>query len=291
MEGTVAGEAFRMIRTYSRRLLSPFTGVVQIAETSRARAVSPDGRNWAIQYSLLDRPKARATCADQDSQLSLVATIEGGEMKTRALHPFLDPDAVRSVIDHLLEVVTDARLPVPAADRYEYWLLDGTDGTPLALLHSSVQEEEMALHAPRPVWLAMPAAQLEVSAPEAAPAYYVPPVNYRLQRLIEERAGPRPRAVWFERSAATTDFPPCLIKENWEREEQQRLCDRYINRLAPRLLMLQGLPRPVRRRLEHAARNHAFDVDCFHPLYPEVVDRELMIAARVEAQFRRAAQV
>jgi hypothetical protein len=54
MEETVAGEAFGMIRAYSRRLLSPFTGVAQISETSRARAVSPDGRNWAIQYSLHD---------------------------------------------------------------------------------------------------------------------------------------------------------------------------------------------------------------------------------------------
>jgi hypothetical protein len=119
----------------------------------------------------------------------------------------------------------------------------------------------------------------------------VPPVNYRLQKLIEEHAGSKPRAAWFERpSPATDDFPPCLIKDHWEDAEQQRLGDRYINRLAPRLLMRQGLPRSVRQRLELAARPHVFDVERLHPLYPEVVQEKLIAAAWVEAQFRRVAE-
>jgi hypothetical protein len=45
----------------------------------------------------------------------------------------------------------------------------------------------------------------------------VPPVNYRLQKLVEERAGSNPRAAWFERpDPATDDFPPCLIREDWD---------------------------------------------------------------------------
>jgi hypothetical protein len=282
-----------MIRTYARRLLTPFAGLVQIAEASRARAVSLDGRNWAIHYSLVAEPRFQKARPDAglEGQISLVATIEGGELKTRGLHPFLDPQAVKAAIDGLFEAVTHAPLPFPAADRYEYWLLDGTDGTPLALLHSCVQEEEMAVHPPRPVWIAMPAAQLDVSAPEEDQGHYVPPVNYRLQKLIEERAGAKPRAAWYERSSpATDDFPPCLIKEDWRDEAQQDLCDRYLKRLAPRLLMLQGLPHPVRQRLERAARAHAFEVERFHALYPQVIDAQLMTAARVEAKLRRAAQ-
>ena len=45
-----------MIRIYSKRLLSPFVGLVQVAETARARALSLDGRNWALgeDYSVVD---------------------------------------------------------------------------------------------------------------------------------------------------------------------------------------------------------------------------------------------
>jgi hypothetical protein len=171
-------------------------------------------------------------------------------------------------------------------------LLDDTDGAPLALLQSTADEEDTTLPPPHPTWLAMPAAQLEVQAPEPAEDFYVPPVNYRLQKLIEERAGMKPKAAWFERSdPATDDFPPCLIREDWENEEQQQLCDLYIHRLAPRLLMMHGLSPPVRHRLEQAAREFVFDVERFFPLYPEVVDTGLLTAARVEARIRRAANV
>ena len=84
-------------------------------------------------------------------------------------------------------------------------------------------------------------------------------------------------------------FPHCLIREDWDSEQARQLCGRYIQRLAPRLLMLQALPRAVRQRLERAARPHVFDMDRFHLLYPEVVDGELLAAARVEARLRRAA--
>jgi hypothetical protein len=107
--------------------------------------------------------------------------------------------------------------------------------------------------------------------------------------MVEERAGTKPRAAWFERSDADEgDFPPCLIREDWQDAKEQELCDRYIRRLAPRLLMLQGLSRTARERLENAAREHVFEIERFHALYPEVVDQRLMKAARVEARMRRA---
>lgn len=282
-----------MIKMYSKRLLSPFVGLVQIAEIDRARALSMDGLNWAIQYAMTEeaRQRKREALADPKLHYALVATIEHGKLKTRALHPFLDPEDVRSASYDLFEAVTSARLPFAAADRYEYWLLDSTDERPLALLHSCIDEDDMDIAPPRPVWIAMPAAQLDVQAPETGQESYVPPVNYRLQKLVEERAGMKPRTAWFERTdPAADDFPPCLIREDWENEERQQLCDLYIRRLAPRLLMMQGLPQAVRHRLERAARDYVFDVDRFYPLYPEVVDRGLLTAARVEATIRRAAQ-
>jgi hypothetical protein len=274
-------------------LLSPFVGLLQVAETERARALSLDGKNWAIQYSLAEdrRFGSRKPVADPNLNYSLVATIEHGVLQRHAVHPFLEPRDVRYVINRLCEAVTDARLPFAVADRFEYWLLDSSDERPLALLHSCVDEEDMDRARPRPVWVAMPAAQLDVGAPETGRDSYVPPVNYRLQKFVEARAGARPRAAWFERPApATGDFPPCLIREDWENAERQRLCDLYIRRLAPRLLMLQGLSRSVRHRLERAARDHVFDVERFCPLYPEVVDGSLLTAARVEARLRRATE-
>ncbi|MDT8386618.1 MAG: hypothetical protein RQ736_03845 [Thiogranum sp.] len=283
-----------LIRMYSRRQLSPFVGQIQIAEIDRARALSIDGLNWAVQYALTDaaRQQKREALADPELHFTLVATIEYGELKPRPLHPFLDPRDVRAATHDLHKEVKEAELPFAAADRYEYWLLDDSGGRPLALLHSCVNQEDIELTPARPAWVAMPAAQLEVPAPEAAPQTYLPPVNYRLQALIEERAGARPRAVWFDRrDPVRQDFPPCLIRENWDTEQRQQLCDRYIRRLAPRLLMVQGLPQSVRWRLEQAARDYVFDVERFFPLYPEVVDRNLLTAARVEARLRRAAQV
>jgi hypothetical protein len=77
------------------------------------------------------------------------------------------------------------------------------------------------------------------------------------------------------------------LREDWPDEEQCHLCERYVNRLAPRLLMLPGLPREIRRRLEIAACKHVFDVERFHTVYPEIVEGGLLKAARVEARLRR----
>ena len=64
----------------------------------------------------------------------------------------------------------------------------------------------------------------------------------------------------------------------------------YIRRLAPRLLMLQGLAQEDRQRLEQACRENALDVDRFHQLYPEFTDQKLLKALRVEARLRRSAE-
>lgn len=283
------------MRTYSKKLLLPFVGVVQVAEVPWGRALSLDGRNWELQYSLVEAAESgRLPAAVRPArEYELVATIRTGELTTRALNRFVDPEGVKSVINQLSELIRGARLPFAAADRYQYWLLDGRDDSPLALLHSCVHEAEMARHQPQPAWIAMPAAQLEVPEPERVQTWpeYTPPINYRLERQVEERAGTRPRGAWFERREGDTDaFPPCLIRENWETDSERRLCERYLSRLAPRLLMLPGLPRSVRQRLETAARQYALDVERFHPLYPEVVDPEFIPAARVEARLRRAAE-
>lgn len=277
----------------------PFVGVVQIAEMGPARALSMDGDYWSIQYKLPVDPRRQNPEQHPHPRASytrivgynyaVVGTVKQGRLEQHPVHPALDLDEVRSAGNRLFETINAARLPFEALDHHEYWLLDAQDDKPLALLFSSVDEQALALTPPLPEWQPMPAAELKVQPPEPPQSIYVPPVNHRLERLVAERAGSKPRAAWFERKDLSAgDFPPCLIREDWQDEQQQLLCDLYIRRLAPRLLMIHGLPRPVRHRLENAAREHVFEIERFHVLYPEVVDHRLLTAARVEARMRRA---
>ena len=286
-----------MVKTYSRRQLSPYTSPIQIAEIGDARAISVDGRNWEIQY-LVAAVSARDNDTEPAPRYALVATIEDAELLPRPRFGVLDTDAVAATIERLAALVAQAPLPFTAIDRYELWLLDEAERKPLALLRSCVSrdemaqiDEEMTAWRVRPEWLAMPAAQLKIDDPEAEGGDYVPPVNHRLQQLVEERAGSYPRAQWFDRGGDDgAVFPPCLVSESWEREGDRELCQMYIRRLAPRLLMLQDLSRSDRRRLELAAREFALDVERFYPIYPEIVDEKLMTSLRVEARMRRAAR-
>ena len=67
------------------------------------------------------------------------------------------------------------------------------------------------------------------------------------------------------------------------------LCQRYLMRKAPRLLMLHGLSYDDRERLEVAAKAHVFEIEQYFTMYPEVNDKRRMSAMRVEAQLRRTA--
>jgi hypothetical protein len=281
-----------MIRFYSKRLLLPYVGVVQVVELGWARALSLDGKNWAIRYARDENKQTQNWPLSHDPRVivSLMVNIEEDMPKIRGRNHSMDPEILHADSQRFFEAMRNARLPFEAADRYEYWLLDGSDKSPLALLHSCVYEEEMKRHVPPPEWMAIAAAELPVQDPVPPDdSFYKPPVNYRLQEFVEVRAGSKPQAAWFKRTdPATDDFPPCLLSDQWSDPEGQRLCDLYLQRLAPRLLMLHGLPRAVRQGLEQTARDYVFDVERFYPLYPEVVDDSPLDAARVEARLRHA---
>lgn len=280
-----------MIRSYSKRLLSPFSGQVQIVEGPRARALTLDGQRWEMQYRLLPD-------ADQDRENRLsgkplrqryapIARIQGGRTERLGLPAFFDRTEVEGQIDELADCLTGVALPLPAADRYEYWLLDSRYEAPLALIFSCTQAEEMALYPDRPEWTALPAARMTIPATPEEQEGGVPPVNYRLEGLVNERAGRHPRGAWFQRrSGETTSFPPLLVSEDWDDEADHQLCQRYVRRQAPLLLMLHGLDDGDRLRLEQAARDNVMEVGRFCRLYPKVADEQLMAAMRVEARLR-----
>ena len=293
-----------MIKTYSQRLLPPYYGQAQIAESERARALTIDGQSWEIQF-LLERKgglnhssnDALSTNQDanQETKLSYkrAATISDSDIRQKNIGSSQITkglDVKQTVDERILELtdfLVDIKLPFPVVDRHEYWLLDAKDQSPVALIFSAKDEAQKNAYPSRPEWTALPAAVMPIELTEDEKSFSSAPVNYRFERLVAERASINPKAKWFTRSAnEEQSFPSYMVREDWHEEEDNDLCQRYLTRQSPRLLMLHGLSQEQRRQLEINARPHALEVERFHPLYPEVVDQVLMNAILVEARLR-----
>ncbi len=267
-----------MIRTFSKRLLPPYSGQVQIAESDKYRALTIDGLTWEIQY--VNRSHVR------------VATLNASEIKTYANNPdLMEQEIVDDQIITLLGFLADIKLPFAPTDKYEYWLLDAVTGLPLALIFSCTDAEQMTKFPDRPEWTALPAAVMPINKTEQEQNDQSPPVNYRLEMLVAQRSGTKPKAQWYERTSSDdNDFPPLMIDEDWPESTNQTLCRRYIERQAPRLLMLHGLSHDDRRRLESYCQPHAMEVARFCGMYPDIIDQELIQSLRVEARLRAATE-
>ena len=280
-----------MIRTHSQRLTNPYYGQVQIAESEHARAVSMDCETWEIHY--IHRIIRNDNPAGNKSTRGFrrAAVIDNSQLKTLAAQSATENAAIDERILELIHFLAEASLPFPATDIYEYWLLDHKDESPLAMIFSCSDAEQMASFPDHPEWTALPAAVLPVDATDDEKQRGEPPVNYRLELLVRDRASLYPRARWFTRRTHETDsFPSLLVTEDWQEEYQQQLCQRYLERLAPRLLMLHWLSNEERRRLEIAAKTNVLEVQRFYPLYPYIEDKKLMNAMRVEARLRGSSE-
>lgn len=279
-----------MIRAHSQRLLQPYSAQVQIAQSDNARALSMDGDMWEFQFIYANGRSGNAGSGRQQGRFIRAAHIRHCDLERVIDNPSAEDGEVDERILELARFLLEAPPPFQAADRYEYWLLDPKDNSPLALIFSCVEAPEMASFPKLTDWTALPAAvmPIEISEDERSKSYG--PVNYRLERCVAERAGTKPRARWFtRRSNECENFPPYLVREDWKSEEHQDLCQRYLHRQAPRLLMLHGIGREDRRRMELAAKANALDVVRFYPLYPEIADKDVMDAIRIEARIRMAA--
>ena len=280
-----------MIKTYSQRLLPPYYGQVQIVESERARAVTADGQTWEIQFlhSGNGGPTHLNNSAPQmNYRYRRAVSVSASEIREKKIESLLEEgQTVDERILELTDFLVDISLPFPAADHFEYWLLDSSDQSPLALIFSCRDSEQMNTYPARPEWTALPSAVMPIELTENEKSYSSAPVNYRLERAVAERAGFNPKAQWFTRRLnEEQSFPPLMLREDWQDEEIADLCQRYLHRQAPRLLMLHGLHQDLRRQLEINARAYALEVERFYPLYPEIVDKTLMDTIRVEARLR-----
>lgn len=281
-----------MIRAYSQRLLSPYSGQLQIAESDRARAITIDGDSWEVHFRhSVGAGNGRDGQEAQRSFFRRATEIKQSELGRMSEQSSSADGEIDDRILELTRFLTGASLPFTAADHYEYWLLDAKDQAPLALIFSCTAAGEMENFPSRPEWTALPAAVMPIEPTEEETARSDSPVNYRVERLVAERAGHNPRASWFKREAGESGgFPAFLLREDWQEEAQQQLCQRYLQRQSARLLMLHGLQHDDRKRMELAARDHVFEVERFYLLYPEVIDEQLMNAIRVEARLRQSTE-
>jgi hypothetical protein len=277
-----------MVKGYSQRLTPPFSGLVQIVESERARAITMDGNKWEFHF-LFAIPEHAVTPGRQNQRrFKRAAAIDSDQVRKIAMQSSEESAAIDERIVELAAFIATASFPFAPADRHEYWLLDAADDSPLALIFSCVDGEQMADFPDRAEWTALSSAAMRVERTPEEEQAGEPPVNYRVERMVAERAGQKPRGQWFTRAEGMSDtFPPLLLTEDWEDAAQFDLCQRYIQRQSTRLLMLHDLQHGDRKRLEDAARKNVLEVERFYPFYPDVADRQLMNAILVEARLRR----
>jgi hypothetical protein len=298
-----------VIECYAQRLLSPFRGTMLTIRYEAAEAVTLDGVRWDIYVAndqLRDGVEARGRIQVSDVRYGSWSRAQG--LRRGAIYPsedFRRMEAMGAVVyEHLLRV--HEQVPFPFADRFELWLLD-REGRPLALLQSAVREADVTLdHAP--YWHAGILARERFASPAmdglsdggAAPAEY-------LERYVNDRAGPRPAAQWFERGARGTgvglkgiglpatlerrtlpaeDFPLLALADLGHDAAHCRLFEDFQAWQAPWLLTLGHLDRATRARLEVHARAQALAVQAHHRLYPELAEEGTIRAALVEAMLR-----
>jgi hypothetical protein len=281
-----------MVRYYSKRILLPFVGVVQVCDLGWARALSLDGIKWSVRYHQHENRKTRKGFLNYDPRINIaiMLTIDNKRQLSRPIRSDLDPGQTEIDSQRFFEAILSEAIPYEAGDLYEYWLLDADDESPLALLHTCVDEDEMYTYLPALEWLTIPAAELAIEDPiDKDDSFYTPPINYRLQEYVATKAGIKPRAAWFRRHRGDeSDFPLYLVRDKWEDPECQRLFELYLQRISPRMLMLGGIPDDMRDQLELHARHYALEVEHFHRLYPAVINKSELTSARVEARLRQA---
>ncbi len=272
--------------------MPPFSGQMQIVESERARALTLDSQTWEIQFLHSLNDASNSNNKPQDAKRYFrVAMIKDSDIREKSISSLQDQEDDNATIDEriieLIEYLATANLPFPAKDIFEYGLLDAKDQSPLALIYSCTEESQKKTFPERAEWTALPAAVMPIDRSEEEISREYAPINYQVERLVADRAGFYAKAQWFMRQNTPDEsFPTLLLRQDWQDNENAELCQRYLQRQSPRLLMLHGLSQEERSKLEVSARKYALEVERFYKLYPEIADQALIDAIRVEARLR-----
>lgn len=297
-----------MIECYAQRLLNPYRGVVHTIRYQSAEAVTTDGVEWDI-YVANDALLEGLGRAGRRAQISDIRyghwSAETG-LKRGALYPSEDfrrmEDMGAVVYEYLLKAHRE--VPFTFRDHFELWLLD-TRHRPLALLHSVLTETDTETKPPLD-WRAGMAAQAQFTSQAL--------INSRdksgvyLTKHINSLVG-RTQAQWFVRTDEGSGlglrvvngaeslqgrvleaerFPPFYIATAGMDAAHVQLVQDYHAWLAPLMLLLPHLDDATRTLLEAHARGYPEAIDKHYRLYPRVMDRAMLQAARVEAALTRS---
>jgi hypothetical protein len=294
------------IECYAQRLLNPFRGVVHTIRFQSAEAVTVDGVEWDI-YVANDALLDGLGPAGRRAQISDIRyghwSAETG-LKRGPLYPSDDfkrlEDMGAVVYEHLLKVHRD--VPFAFRDQFELWLLDRAE-QPLALLHSVRTDIETDTRPPLD-WRAGMAAQEHFRS--TAIANLAEPAGTYLTRHVNSLASGV--VQWFRRSddgaglglhtlkggehlrgrvLEAEAFPALFIATSRLDAAHARLVHDYHAWQAPWLLLLPHLDAATRSRLEVCACQQADAIEKHWRLYPAVLDRAALQAARVEAALVR----
>ena len=296
-----------MIECYAQRLLNPYRGVVHTIRYLSAEAVTTDGVAWDI-YVANDALLEGLGRAGRRAQISDIRyghwSAETG-LKRGALYPSEDFRRLEEmgavVYEYLLKAYRE--VPFTFRDHFELWLLDARN-RPLALLHSVLTETDTDTNPPLD-WRAGIAAQTQFKSSAQFPSHES--ASAYLTRHINGLVG-RSRAQWFVRTddgaglglrviqgAASLkgrvlkyeDFPPFYIATTGMDQVHKQLVQDYLDWQAAVMLMLPHLDTATRNKMEVHARRYPEAIEKHHRLYPHVVDRAMLQAARVEAALTR----
>jgi len=295
------------IECYAQRLLNPFRGVVHTIRYQSAEAVTTDGIEWDI-YVANDALLEGLGRAGKRAQISDIRyghwSAETG-LKRGPLFPSDDFKRLEEmgavVYEHLLKVHRD--VPFAFRDQFELWLLDRND-QPLALLHSVRTHSETDTKPPLD-WRAGMAAQERFHSAaiadlaESAGAYLTRQVNSLASGVVQWfcrtddgaglglhtlKGGEHLRGRVLEADA----FPALFIATAGMDAAHTRLVHDYHAWQAPWMLLLPLLDRATRSALEACACQQAESIEKHCRLYPAVIDRAALQAARVEAALVRS---
>ena len=307
------------VHCHALRRVNPFLGVVQVIEGDGARAISLDGVEWEIQ---VETQSPDGLWGSMNAGRASRRYFRFGLWSRHAglwrvpVNPLLDIGEMLAEQDLMLSALAEhaGALPFPLADRFELWALDA-DALPLALLATSDSAARAVKMRAEP-WQAAPLTDHRFRSPALAAEPVRPgeagnPRHHAaaVESLVRGAVGAAVPEQWFERlpdgsgrglghrvPPALADrrlpadaFPERLVRETWPAPRDAALMADYLAWLAPRLLTLQGLGDATRARIERDACAQAVALEALYPLYPRVVDRALVDAARVEARLRRAA--
>lgn len=293
-----------LIDCFAQRLLNPFRGAMHTVKYDAAEAVTVDGRHWDIYVSndaLLKGLDHHAHPQVGDIHYGSWSVAEGLRRGRRRVgHDFRYMEAQGDALCEHLAALND-HIPFVFKDEFELWLLDRA-AQPLALLHSVFAPDEIVLDVP-PAWRAGYAAHDRF----ASEALGCDNAGDTLTRYINAHAGPVPVAQWFQRAEDGSGvglvgihldhaligrhlpraaFPPLLLADIGHDAAHQHLIDDFHGWQAVWLLTLPALAHETRRRLETQARRQAAVVESQFRLYPQVINKDLIQAARVEARLR-----